>query len=248
VVREPTAAYYQDGGLAWIAQPDEWYRVVTLDAAQRWMLAYREGDDASQRVWIAADHRIESVIIERPGALPSELPAFEPPLVLPAPEAFDPPPPAATPVPPMEAAPTPTSITPTAAVPTATPVPNTPVPETPVPETPVPATPLPVAGNLPSSCSDRVLSVPSQVTVGREVPFRATGFKPGTMVAIDIVGVQGSHMVPGSVFADGNCEARATVRTLSTDRLGRYTIRARGESPLGGQTTTTAIFEIVPSR
>jgi hypothetical protein len=53
----PTEAYTPTDQLAWIAQPGEWYRVLTQEG--NWVLAHWEGDPPTNAVWIQVDGRVQ---------------------------------------------------------------------------------------------------------------------------------------------------------------------------------------------
>jgi hypothetical protein len=53
----PTQTYSMTDEPAWIAQPGEWYRVISQDAD--WALAYWEGDSPEAAVWIQIDARAQ---------------------------------------------------------------------------------------------------------------------------------------------------------------------------------------------
>jgi hypothetical protein len=240
VVLEASPARYQDGSVAWIAQPGEWYRVVNLDATGRWALGYLDGGDPANMVWIATDSRLQLIFVDQPAPIASEPTTSEPPVI--APVVIDSPPSAPAPAAPLA----PAAVPPTA-TPRPTPTPQ-PAPEPPGPTAvPAPPTPEPTAlpANIPEACTDRVMTVPSRIDPGREVQFRATGFKPGSMVYIDIIGITASPWVPTFVYAEGDCEARGFVRIGANDRPGRFSVRARGEGYQGGQISVQAVFEIV---
>ena len=54
---EATPVYSDAGDVLWVAEPGEWYRVISQDAG--WALAVRENDPAELAVWIEVDGRVQ---------------------------------------------------------------------------------------------------------------------------------------------------------------------------------------------
>jgi hypothetical protein len=65
VVFSPTDAYTVTMDPAWVANPGEWYRVVSIEAD--WALAVWEGDPPDVQVWIQIDNRVEITVLDLPG-------------------------------------------------------------------------------------------------------------------------------------------------------------------------------------
>ena len=68
-VLQATQTYGLDNSPLWIAQPGEWYVVVSQEAG--WALAYWEGDSPDWSVWIQIDGRVEVSVQDR--AIPGQV-------------------------------------------------------------------------------------------------------------------------------------------------------------------------------
>ncbi len=56
-ILEPTPVYSDAGEVLWVAEPGEWYRVLSQDAG--WALVVWENDPAELAVWIELDGRVQ---------------------------------------------------------------------------------------------------------------------------------------------------------------------------------------------